>query len=290
MGKRMLFILVIAIGCSGLQAQDSLYYSVLWKPRLIQREAKVLQEKVYEYSFTNNAVTDSSLIEVNYFDSSGQLTKQETFKNNQKSSELVNYYSGVTLDSSLEVQVFPYDLIVRKYRYDSSGRLSSIMTRRRQDSVIYDYYIYNSLNQPLQIISKKEGGAEYVSSRFNYQSDNLVRTIEHFNEGEKRARSSFIYSYEKKKRKTTRSFGGPGGINMLDCIRTYNESQQLIKLERPSRATITNELDRFQMNRWDEEEIYFYHPNGLLREKQIRRNEKLFKLEKHFIFSKSAIV
>jgi hypothetical protein len=76
-------------------------------------------------------------------------------------------------------------------------------------------------------------------------------------------KSGFSYSYDKKKRMTTRFIEYPGGASVLDCVRNYNEDQQLIKLQRPSRATISVDPDNFHMSRWDEEEIYIYYPNGL---------------------------
>jgi hypothetical protein len=155
MRKRMFFILMTTVTLCRLNAQDSLYYSILWKPKPLQREAKILQEKVYEYNYHNDTITDSGLLEIKFFDPSGQISKRQLFKNNQQVSEITNYYTGFVLDSSVVVQSVPDGITLRKYRYDSSGRLSMIITKKHQEPAVYEQYIYNSLNQPQQIVSKR---------------------------------------------------------------------------------------------------------------------------------------
>lgn len=267
-----------------LFAQDSTYFSVLWTPKDLYKKAGVKQEGVFLYFYKNDAIYDSALLQIKLYDSQGRVTRQHDYKSNKIRVKYAHFYSGNLLDSTVEEQVWIPATIVHRYQYDDAGRLLITTTYNGREKTTQSRYVYNSLGQPSDFYVEM-GGKELLARKYTYQPDNnLIKQIDYFfSKDENEENFSYLYTYEDNNKKTTRIIQRDRGRKRtVDCIRTYNEQQQLLKQIRFSPNHPKTKAPKANATEIELEELSIYLPYGLLDKREFRANGTLTQLEKHF--------
>ena len=265
-------------------AQDSSYYFPLWTPEYQYQKAGVIQEGIFYYRYKNGVLSDSTLAETIFYDSLGRIIKQNQYKASKLFTSLAYHYSKNGLDSIvLQYKWLPVK-IVQQYTYDTSGRISLQETLSNGKKTMQKRYAYNSFSQLSECYTQVTGQQEVLAEKYYYRSDKLLQKAEYF--GNKSAPSenySLFYGYTNNKRTVTHSFQLlDDDKRYVDCIKTYNGARKLVeKVNPPLRKG--RWLPLHTSPRKEEEiETMIYLENGLLFERQIRRNEKLVLVERHF--------
>jgi YD repeat-containing protein len=286
MKKLQLLFILWFVSCSNLFAQDSSFYKIGWTPKHLYKKAKITQEGIYNYKIKEGFPVDSSLFQVNFYDTSGNLIKLQSYRANKLSERITYYYTTTILDSSKEELFTLPATIIQQYTYDSFGNLilQNTLGVGRQHTVENKYY-YNSRTQLLQIYTRYGSEELFLSGNYQYNYTNLIDRIDFlFDKKNKENNYSYIYEYADSSRTATRYLlSWKGKEKLLDCTRIYDEKSRLIKKISPYvEKQIVPRKSEVKLG--DTVEEFIYYPNGTLYEWKTTLNNKLLRLQRHFCY------
>lgn len=270
-----------------LSAQDSLYYSVLWKPEAAYRKAGVREEGVFLYVYKNEKLLDSLLVQARVYDSLGRLVREKLFVSNRLRTRRSYHYTGYQLDSMVQEEPWLPATVVHKYSYDAAGNLLLEQTFNRGRRTTQTRNVYNAANQLTAVYTQWSDEKEFRAIEYRYRPDRLIQQIDYFfREAETTKNYSLLYTYADGGRTATRSYQRAGDDRRyIDCIRTYDGQDRLIETVRPPLRRASWLPPYLGHGRQEEyTETCFYLENGLLSEVHTFRNGKLTGKEKHLYF------
>jgi hypothetical protein len=285
MKKLLLFLLTSTFTLNAF-TQDSLYYSVQWKPTFTYQKAGVQQEEIFGYRYKDGILQDSLLLNRNLYDSLGQLIRMDVYYSSILIARHQYFYSGNRLDSMTQEEIWTKPKFIHRYSYDANGNLSLKETFYKSTKTLQERYVYNSNNQLLQTFQKMDRGPEILINEYKYRNDRLIQQIDYLFEGRgSRDNFSYLYIYTNRTRTTTKFFQRSGKEKrLIDCIQTYNEKGQLLEKVNPP-LLVKEWLPPGTHPRLDESvETYSYHQNGLLAEVRAKVSDRLVWVRKHFYF------
>lgn len=267
-------------------AQDSLHYSVLWTPTYAYQKAGVKQEGVFLHQYKNGVIQDSALLQVKVYDSLGRVLRSEDYRRSKLRTRYTYFYSGSQLDSMLQEEIWLRAKIVHRYSYDRNSNLILKQTFRGNRKMVQERYVYNNFHQPLQVYRQIGNSPEIKINEYKYRNDRLIQQIDHWFEGNDAKDNFFyLYTYSKNNRISTRSFQRkPEEKRFIDCIKTYNERDQLIEKIDPPFPKLAWIPPDIHPRPEEIVETYFYHSNGMLAEVQTKINDQLVAVRKHIYF------
>jgi hypothetical protein len=132
-----------------------------------------------------------------FYDGNSRLAKMERKKNNTLVSTIhfVSDDRGNIIEENVEASTTTDKKYF--YYYDDKNRLTDVVHfNERAGRLLPDYiYEYNTLNQPVQMISASEGGDNYFIWRYSYNDKKLRETEKCFSK-EKRMLGKIEYEYK----------------------------------------------------------------------------------------------
>jgi|GEM_PF-4617210 len=169
MKKKLLLFLSTVFSIISGYAQDSLYYSMLWKPTFTYRRAGVIDEEVFGYRYKDGVFQDSVLLHRNLFDSLGQLIRMDVYHGSILRARHQYFYSGNRLDSMIQEGIWIKPKITHRYSYDTSGNLALLEIFHGAAKSRQERYTYYGNNQPFQTFQKLDRRPETLISQYKYR-------------------------------------------------------------------------------------------------------------------------
>ena len=271
--KFLLSLLFVIIG-NFTEAQNlavNYRYEISTNPTHCIKKAGISKEFIYTYLIRKNKITDSAVMAIVTYDTSGLILSYENFLlPYDEKSKGVFYYNDSNYVIKILISYPKRPPTTREFFYDSLGREIFRSSYSKQHATL-EWKEYDEAGQLIKIHSKINNGKKYVSRKYEYKKNGELLRIEGY---DLNGRLDFTeydeYSADKHEKK---SFLKNGGQAMLRSISYYNDKDQLIK--KTSYSEIVTEFS---------EHFYHYNPDGTVAEWVINSNGTLQQVRRHYYY------
>ena len=216
---------------------ENTYFGFRKNLKEIIKRNKIIQEKVYSYTFNKSGVKDSSLINTYSYDTLGNFVYEKIAKIKNYEESVTNYSNIYNTWGKLSKQITDRRVIEKRsfeiynideFEYDSSGNeVHSYHYNKDTTRLTIEHKIYNNKNQIVQLQTKINNNDSYISRVYYYNSNNDLSKIESFdNKG--KIIFSYIYEYDKVLNKRTEYLENLDG-KIMEGEYFYNVDMQCIK-------------------------------------------------------------
>lgn len=282
MKKQLLYILVLGGMSLSTSAQDSIYYSTLWKPDYRYFKTGTKQEGIFLYWQRTKKAIDSLLLQTKAYDSLGRLLRQQNFQLNRLRSRFNYYYTGNRLDSMIQEEFWLSETVVHKYFYDSTGNLIQEQTFNDGQETTQTRFVYNKLNQLVQVFTRVGKGKEELTTQYSYRPDQRLQQVDIYFPEDPFHNYSLFYTYADTERTITCSFQrAKSSKRLIDFIRTYSSKGQLLEEILPPFPRRGWLPPGYHARGEEEKRVFQFKENGLLQQMEATVGNNTIWIQKH---------
>jgi hypothetical protein len=291
MKRLLLFTLGLLFFVNALSQIENTYFGFRKNPKEIIKRNRIIEEKVYSYTFNKRGVKDSALINTYTYDTLGNLVYEKIAKIKNYEESITTYANTYNTWGKLSKQITERRVIgkrsfeiayIDEYEYDSSGNeVHTYHYNKDTTRLTIEHKIYNDENQIVQLQTKINNNDSYISRLYYYNADNGLSKVEAFdNNGE--VIFSYIYEYDKVLNKKTEYLENRDG-KIMEGEYFYNIDMQCIKENGKFKGTtLTNgELINYDYLKTIEN---IYNQDKTLFESNVYLDEKKVQMNRHFYF------
>jgi len=247
------------------------YFDHLTNPQHAIKKAGISKEFIYTYLIKKNKITDSAVVAIITYDTSGLALNYENFllPYDEKSKGVI-YYNESNYIIKVLITYPKRTPTTREFFYDSLGREIYRSSYSKQH-ITLEWREYDETGQLIKIYSKINNGKKYVSRKYYYDKEGNLLRMEGFDlNGHLDFTEYDKYSTDKLMKK---SFLKNGDRGMLRAISYYNDQHQLIK--KTSYGEVVTEFS---------DNFYQYNPDGTIAEWVISSNGALQQVRRHYYY------
>lgn len=291
MRQLLLFTLGLLFCLNAFSQIEDKYFGTSENQRKIIKSNKIIEEKVYSYTFNKKGIMDSALINTYSYDTSGYLIyeKISNIKNYEEST--TNYTNTYNALGKLSKQISDKRVVgksnleivsVNEYEYDSSGNeVYKYFYNKDTSRLTIEHEMYNDKNQIIQLQTKINNDDFYISRVYDYNADNDLSKVEAF-DNKKKVIYSYVYEYDKVLNKKTEYLDNSAGKNKLGEY-FYNTNQQCIKENSRYKST-TLTLGALESYDYLKTTENIYNQDKTLFESNVYLDGKKVQMNRYFYF------
>ena len=291
MRQLLLFTLGLLFCLNAFSQIEDKYFGTSENQRKIIKSNKIIEEKVYSYTFNKKGIMDSALINTYSYDTSGYLIyeKISNIKNYEEST--TNYTNTYNALGKLTKQISDKRVVgksnleivsVNEYEYDSSGNeVYKYFYNKDTSRLTIEHEMYNDKNQIIQLQTKINNDDFYISRVYDYNADNDLSKVEAF-DNKKKVIYSYVYEYDKVLNKKTEYLDNSAGKNKLGEY-FYNTNQQCIKENSRYKST-TLTLGALESYDYLKTTENIYNQDKTLFESNVYLDGKKVQMNRYFYF------
>ena len=262
-------------------------FGFISNPKEIIKANKVIREEVYSYSLNNNGVKDSTLINIYYYDTLGDLIEEKLVKIKNYDEGITKYQNSYNSFGKLQRQIVDMQSLqmvdIYEFEYDSIGN-EVIKYDYNKDTtrLTIEQKIYNKKNQVIQLQTKKNNNAFYISRRYYYNATNDLSKVDALDtKGE--VIYSYIYEYDKTLNiKTVYFENGDGRKKNGEYF--YNNDDQCIKSYSTFKSPTFISREYTEYDNFNQMTENIYAQDKTIFESNVYLEGKKTQINRHFYF------
>ncbi|ALD20682.1 hypothetical protein [Hymenobacter sp. DG25A] len=284
--KRLVFcIFLFFIIYETFSQTNNTIFSFTRNEKEIIKSNKIIKEEVYSYTLYRKGIKDSTLVNVYYYNPSGDVIEEKSIDKKTHQEYTTKYqitYNNLEKPKKEIIKKETLKLIfIQEHGYDDQGN-ETYMYDYNEDTtrLIIDHKTYNAKNQLIQLQKKINNNEFYTSSKYYYNNDGKLSKSESFDISRENI-YTYTYDYDKLLNKKITYLENSDGRKKISEI-FYNNDNQIIK-----NINNSNSFTNYSAsNKFGFTSVNTYNSNKTISESNFYINNKKSQMNRHFYFKK----